>query len=71
MQVFSSTVANALKLTGGPEASKAAAFIELMDKFFDSFNVLSVSKAKKERKKFKRPYKYSVDSHLKVQISFS
>ena len=66
MQVFSNSVANALKLTGGAEASEAAIFIDLMDKFFNSFNVLSISKAKKERKQFKQPYRYSTDSRLKV-----
>jgi len=66
VQVFSSSVANALKLTGGTEASEAANFIDLMDKFFDSFNVLSISKGKYEKKDFKQPYRYPTDSRLKV-----
>ena len=50
VQVLSNTVASELKLYGGAEASETATFIELMDKFFDSFNVLSLSKEKTEKK---------------------
>jgi len=66
LQVFSNSLANALKLTGGTEASEAANFIDLMDKFFDSFNVLSISKGTNEKKAFKQPYMYPTDSRLKV-----
>jgi len=63
-------MANELKLNGGPEAIETATFIDLMDKFFDCFNVLSLSKGKLKRKSFQQPYRKSSDFWLKVSYFY-
>jgi len=45
--VLSSTVSNALKLTGGLDAAK---FIEMCDKFFDHLNVDNLMRVKGRKK---------------------
>ena len=41
---MSSSVAKALRLTGGDEAVETANFVEIVDKLFDCLNVSSMSK---------------------------
>ena len=65
-QVLSESVAQALQLTGGDEAAEMARFISLVDKFFDSMNVTSLTKGKIKRKVFQNPYRTGKDFRLKV-----
>lgn len=51
-QILSSSVANALKLSGDPEVSETAKFVEMFDKLFDCLNVTNYSAGKKARKPF-------------------
>ena len=51
---MSSSVAKALRLTGGDEAVETANFVEIVDKLFDCLNVSSMSKG---RKAFALPYR--------------
>ena len=68
--ILSESVSKALLMTGGSEASQTAKFVEMMDKFFDSLNVTSFERGKRQRKPFQQLYRSSSDIHLKVQ-SFS
>lgn len=52
LKVLSSSVANALRLTGGAEACETCDFVEKMDKFFDCFNVSSYTASRKAKKEF-------------------
>ena len=53
---MSSSVAKALRLTGGDEAVETANFVEIVDKLFDCLNVSSMSKGRHQRKAFALPY---------------
>ena len=55
-QVLSSTMASVLQKFDPPEAGGTAKFCEMMDKFFDCFNVRSLSEGTKTRKAFLLPY---------------
>ncbi len=55
-QVLSSTMASVLQRFGPPEAGGTAKFCEMMDKFFDCFNIRSLSEGTKTRKTFLLPY---------------
>ena len=68
MKVLSSSVANALRLTGGAEASETCNFIEKMDKFFDCLNVSSYTAGRKARKEFQKPYTKPTDFRLNVSL---
>ena len=68
MKVLSSSVANALKLTGGAEASETCNFIEKMDKLFDCLNVSSYTAGRKARKEFQKPYTKPTDFRLNVGL---
>ena len=46
-KLMSSSLAKALKLTGGDEAVETANFIKIVDKLFDCLNVSSLSKGTK------------------------
>ena len=50
-------MANALKMTGGPEAQKTAEFIGMIDKFFDCLNVTNFQAGKHSRNTFKDPFR--------------
>ena len=62
---MSSTVAEALRLTGGEEAKETAHFIELVDKFFDCLNVNNFHSGKHKQKVFQDPFRPN-DFWLKV-----
>ena len=47
--ILSESVSKALLMTGGSEASQTANFVEMMDKFFDSLNVTSFERGKRQR----------------------
>ena len=55
-QVLSATMASVLKAFGPPDIAGTAKFCEMMDKFFDCFNVRSSSEGTKTRKAFLLPY---------------
>ena len=59
-------MAQALRLTGGEKAAEMSNFISLVDKFFDSVNVVSLLKGKHKRKVFQNPYRSGTDFRLKV-----
>ena len=63
---MSSSVAKALKLTGGDEAVETANFIKLVDKLFDCLNVSSLSKGRHQRKAFAQPYSKLDDFRINV-----
>ena len=63
-QVLSSTMASVLKKFGPPEAGGTAKFCEMMDKFFDCFNVRSLSESTKTRKAFLLPYENANDERF-------
>ena len=69
--MLSSSVANALRLTGGPEAHETCNFIEKMDKFFDCFNVSSYTAGRKARKEFQKPYTKPTDFRLNVSTVYN
>ena len=52
-----SSVAKALRLTGGDEAVETANFVEIVDKLFDCLNLSSMSKGRHQRKAFALPYR--------------
>lgn len=60
------SVSNALKLTGGEEATETAEFIAMMDKFFDSMNVHNFTHGYHSLKSFQAPYTSGDDYRLKV-----
>ena len=66
MQVLSTSVAEALHLTGGEEARETARFIEMFDKFFDCLNVNNFNSGKHKRKVFQDPFRPN-DFRLKVR----
>ncbi len=58
---LSGTVAAALLLTGGTEASETAKFVDMFNNFFDCFNVSSFDAGKKQRNPFKAFYRSATD----------
>lgn len=68
MQVLSSTVSNALMLTGGDETRETSKFVALMDSFFDLLNVGDFTVDVRQRKMFKYPYRSSNDWRLDVRM---
>ena len=69
--MLSASVANALTLEGGEEASETFRFVALMDCFFDALNVGSFDVGYKERKEFKFPYRSANDWRLDVSSNSS
>ena len=67
-QVLSQSVAEGLKLTGGPNAQGMAKFIEMADKFFDCLNISNLNEGKEKRKKFRECYTSKDGERLKVQF---
>ena len=67
MQVLSSSVSNALMLTGGEEAKETSKFVAIMDSFFDMLNVGDFSVGMRQRKRFKYPYRSADDWRLDVR----
>ena len=59
-------MSQALQCTGGEEAAETSRFVGLVDKFFDSVNVNSLSQGKLKRKVFQNPYRSSEDFRMKV-----
>ena len=66
MQVLSSSVANALRVTLRDQAAATAHFCEMFDKFFDCLNVSNFDAGKRSRNVFKSPYRSGHDFRLKV-----
>ena len=66
IQVLSSSVANALRISLGDQASGTALFCEMFDKFFDCVNVSTLDEGKLKRNVFKGPYRSGHDFRLKV-----
>ncbi len=60
-------MSKALQLTGGSDVKETVKFVEMFDKFFDSFNVNSYNTGRLKRKIFKQPYRSATDFRLKVQ----
>lgn len=69
--MLSSSVAHAIRLTGGEGAQETAKFIEHMDKLFDCMNVSSFSEGKRKRKPFQQPYRGAEDFRLSVSFKGS
>lgn len=67
LQVLSESVAKALPLVVGDEASETAEFISKFDSFFDILNVSNFTNGTRYRKPFQHPYRHGNDSRLKVQ----
>ena len=63
-QVVSSTVAAVLKNYGPPEAAGTAKYCEMMDKFFDGFNVTNTKEYQQKRKQFLAPYTNANDERF-------
>jgi len=66
--VLSQSVATAIKLRGGEEASETAKFVEMCDKWFDALNVHNYTHGIRARKDFQKPYTSVDDERLKVSI---
>ena len=66
MKVHSSSVAEALYLTGGPSAYETAFFIKKVDQFFDCLNVNSYNEEKRKWNTFLQVYTSSKDFRLQV-----
>ena len=65
--MLNETLAEALQMTGGEEASETVRFILLMDRFFDCLNVNNFHSGKCKRKPFQDPYTSCNDFRLKVE----
>lgn len=63
--MLSSSVASALQLVGGDEASETVHFVTMFDKFFDCLNVNNFHTGKQKRKVFQDPLRKN-DFRLKV-----
>ena len=50
-------MAKALVLTGSPDVTETARFVEMMDKAFDCLNVTSFTAGKHARKVFQDPWR--------------
>lgn len=55
--MLSSTVSNALLLSGRSDVTETAKFLEMMDKFFDCFNVTNPDSGAHKRNKYLEPWK--------------
>lgn len=66
LQTLSETVSNALRLTGGEEATETAEFIAMMEKFIDSKNVHNFTHGYHSLKSLQAPYTSGDDFRLKV-----
>ena len=69
LQVLSSSVANALRVTLKDKATQTANFCDIFDKFFDCLNVTNFDAGKRSRNAFKSPYRSEKDFRLKVRFS--
>lgn len=63
-KVLSATVAAVLKKFGGPECTATSKFCEMLDKFFDCFNVRSLQEGKRNKKLFLMPYTNQNDERI-------
>ena len=66
---MNSSVAKALRLTGGDEAVETANFVEIVDKLFNCLNASSLSKGRHQRKAFAQPY-FKLDD-FRIEVSNS
>ena len=66
-QVLSESVSKAL-LDMGEEYSETAKFTEMIDKFFDCFNVNNFTSGKHKRKPFQDPYRRSDHDDFRIQV---
>ena len=63
--MISETVAKAIEITNGPEASEAVKFIKMFNKFFDCLNVDNFWEGIKKRNTFKELYRSEHDFRRK------
>lgn len=54
-------------LTGGPDATETAKFVEMMDKFFYTFNDSNYQSGKHSLKHFQYPYRSGENFRLEVR----
>ncbi len=66
VQVLSNSVAEALALEGKPYLKETERFVRKFNKFFDLFNVRSLTEHIKQRKPDLKPYRDVEDKRLKV-----
>ena len=52
----------------GEEYSETAKFTEMIDKFFDCFNVTNYTSGKHKRKPFQDPYRRSDHDDFRIQV---
>lgn len=64
--MLSESVARALPLVVGNEATETAEFVSKFDSFFDALNVSNFTNGTRYRKPFQHPYRYACDQRLKV-----
>lgn len=65
-QVMSASVANALQLYGGADATETARFVRMVDRFFDIMNVRSLAEAHRVRKPDLLPFTSPQDVRFEV-----
>ena len=66
--MLSESVAKALLLVVGDEATETAEFVSKFDSFFDILNVSNFTNGTRYRKPFQHPYRHGSDARLKVCI---
>ena len=59
-------MSKALLEVGGDEATETAKFCLMMDRFFDSLNVVNYEEGHKHSKEYRKPYKGKDDFRFKV-----
>lgn len=64
--MLSDSVAKALVMVVGDEASETAKFASMFDSFFDILNVSNFMNGTQKRKPFQEPYRHAEDSRIKV-----
>ena len=66
--MLSESVAKALLLVVGDEATETVEFVSKFDSFFDILNVSNFTNGTRYRKPFQHPYRHGSDPRLKVCI---
>ena len=61
-------MSKALKLFGGTQAEETAIMADHFNKFFDCLNVSNFDAGKKDRNRFKEPYRSKDDFRLEVNL---
>jgi len=70
VQVLSNSVAEALAMEDKPYLKETERFVRKFNKFFDLFNVRSLTEYIKQRKPDLEPYRDVEDKRLKVKIIY-